>query len=111
MSVFKISSTGIGAISETAVTPVGRDYRLMSISCHFSAAPTTSENFTITLDANAGPAYDTLLYSLDPSAGATTDILWQPDEELLLSGNDAVDVAFANTDNVTWAVQITFKAV
>ena len=86
-------------------------YRLVSVSCAFNAAPTTSENFTVTLNSNAGAAYDILLYSLDPSAASTETLLWQPDEEVLLEGGDAIDVAFANTDARNYGAQITFKAV
>jgi len=110
-NVFKINATGTAAIGFSGTVPVGDHYRLVSVSCNFAAAPTTSENYTITLDANAGAIYDLLLYSLDVSAGATTDILWQPDEEIILEGGDQVDVAYTNTDTRTYGVQITFKAV
>ena len=45
------------------------------------------------------------------SAGATTDILWQPDEELMLVGGDAIDVAFVNSDARTWGLLYTVKRV
>jgi len=110
-SVFKINHTGTALMDFTGVVPAGQHYRLVSVTCNFNAAPTTSENFTVTLDANAGAIYDLLLYSLDPSAGATSDILWQPDEEILLEGGDAIDVQFDNTDARNYGAQITFKAV
>ncbi len=95
----------------SGVVPVGQHYRLISVSCNFNTAPTTSENFTITLNMHAGLAYDLLLYTLDVSAGSTTDLLWQPAEEIILEGGDAIDVAFANTDARLYGAQITFKAV
>ena len=110
-SVFKINHTGTALMNFTGVVPAGQHYRLVSVSCNFAAAPTTSENFTVTLDANAGAIYDLLLYSLDPSAASTTDILWQPDEEIILEGGDEIDVAYTNTDAVNYGAQITFKAV
>ena len=110
-NVFKINATGTAAINLSGSVPVGNHYQLVSVTCNFNAAPTTSEDFTITLDANAGAIYALLLYSLDPSAAATSDILWQPDEEIILEGGDQVDVAFANTDARNYGVQITFKAV
>jgi len=110
-SVFKPAETGIGAIVATMIVPAGDVYRVLSVSCNFDAAPTTSENFTITLDDANGPAYDLLLYTLDPSAAATSDILWQPDEELMLTGGDALIVAFANTDRRTYGVAFTVKVV
>ena len=110
-NVFKINATGTAAINLSGTVPVGDHYRLVSVSCLFSAAPTTSENFTVTLDANAGAAYDVLLYALDPSVGATYSIVYLPDQEIILEGGDAIDVAYTNTDTRTYGVQITFKAV
>jgi hypothetical protein len=111
MSVFKIRTEGSGEISTSAPVPVGATYRLVSVSCVFATAPTTSENYTIELNSIGGAAYDVQLYSVDPAAGATTDILWQPDEELFLIGGDAVDIAFAGTDGYGWGIEVTFKAV
>ena len=110
-SVFKMNAAGNGAITSVMDVPEGDVYRLISVSCNFNLAPTTSENFTITLDDAYGNAYDLLLYTLDVSAGATTDILWQPDEELMLVGGDAVDVAFVNSDARTWGLLYTVKRV
>ena len=110
-SVFKFNFTGGAAMAVSAVVPAGSTYRLVSVTLNMSAAPTTSENFTITLDANAGAVYDVLLYSLDLSTGSTTDIVWYPDELFLLEAGDAVDVAYANTDVGTYGVQITMMAV
>ena len=110
-SVFKINATGNGPIAATMDVPPGDVYRVLSVSCNFNIAPTSSENFTITLDDAHGAAYDLLLYTLDPSAGATTDILWQPDEELMLVGPDQLEVDFDNTDGRTWGVVFTVKAV
>ena len=106
-SVFKVNATGGNAIAASMSVPVGATYRIISVSLNLNAAPTTSENYTITLDANAGAAYDLLLYSLDLSTSSTTDVLWQPDQPLYLEGGDAIDVAYANTDTGTYGVQIT----
>ena len=113
-SVFKVNdmTTPGDGLGFNATVPAGQTYRVMSISVHFSAAPTTSENLTFTLDANAGTAYNTLVYSVDPSATSMTDLMWYPDGwEWMLEGGDAVDVTFANTDGNTVAAQLTFKAV
>ena len=110
-SVFKVNATGGAAIAQTVTVPAGATYVLYHVSLAMSAAPTTSENFTITLDANAGAAYDVLLYSLDLSAGSTTDLVWFPDEPLYLEGGDALDVAYANTDVGTYGLQLTVGAV
>lgn len=110
-SVYKVNGTGTGAIATSHTVPAGKTHRLMSVSCHWNVAPTTSEDFTVTLDANAGAAYDVLLYSLDPATVGVADIYWQPNQPIYLEGGDAVDVAFANSDNRTYGVQVTVEAV
>ena len=111
MSVFKVNGTGAAAIATSLTVPAGQSYQLVSVSLKYSAAPTTSENLTVTLNTNAGAAYDTVLYTVDPSVGAITSLLWQPDEPLYLEGGDAVDVAYTNTDTRTYGVQITAAGV
>ena len=110
-SVFKSEASGNGAIAATRNVPDGDVYRLISVSVNFNLAPTTSENLTITLDDAQGNAYDLLLYTLDVSAGATTDILWQPDQELMLVGGDAIDVVFPNSNARTYGLLFTVKRV
>jgi len=110
-SVFKIPATGNGPIAASMTVPVGDVYRILAVSCNFNIAPTSSENYTITINDAQGAGYDLLIYTLDPSAAATTDILWQPDEELMLVGGDALDVQFDNTDGRTWGIVFTVKAV
>jgi hypothetical protein len=101
----KTSATGSAAIAATH-TATGWE-EVLSVTLHFSSAPTTSENLTITLDANDGAAYDTLLYSIDPSASSVTDLVWFPDGTLVMENGDAIDVAYTNTDTRTYGVQIT----
>ena len=110
-SVFKVNGTGAAAIATSLTVPAGATYQLMSVSLKYNTAPTTSESLTVTLNANAGAAYDTVLYTVDPSVGAVTSLLWQPDEPLYLEGGDAVDVVYTNTDTKTYGVQITAAEV
>ena len=110
-SVYKVPFAGVGPITRTMTVPADHAYRLISVSCVFDIAPTTAENLTITLDDANGNDYDLLLYTLDVSAGATTDILWQPDEELMLVGGDAIDVAYTGTDGRNYGLVYTVKRV
>jgi hypothetical protein len=110
-SIYKFNLEGAGAIAHTVTVPVGQHYRLISVSCRWTAAPSTSEFFTITADLHAGAAFDYLLYTVDPSVAATYSLLFLPDQEEIFEGGDAIDVTFANTDSQHWAVQITMKAV
>ena len=104
-----VGTSTTGAIAVSATVPTGIQQRLVSVTCNYNIAPTTSQNFTVTLDANAGSTYDTLLYSVNPSLGSTTDILWTPDLPLLLETGDIVTAAYTNTDARTYGVQITLQ--
>jgi len=111
-SVFKVNGTNTsGAIATATTVPSGAAYQLLSVSLRFNTAPTTSQAFTITLDANAGAAYDVLLYTVDPSATSITTLVWTPEEPLFLEGGDAIDVAYTNTDGRTYGVQTTVREV
>lgn len=109
--VLTFPATGTAAMNLRLTVPQSHAYRIISLSVVYGAAPTTSENLTVTLNSHHGAVYDVLLYSVDPSAGATTDIFWQPDEEIDLVGDDAIDVAYANTDARLYGAVLTLKAV
>ena len=98
-------STGTSAIS-VSYAP-GYAFWLDGVTCHFSAAPTTSENFTVTLNASDGAAYDTVLYSIDPSAYSAADIEFRPEGgPRSCKAGDSIDVAYTNTDGRTYGVRI-----
>ena len=111
MSVFRTAATGNGPISETFEIPEGSVYRAYTLALHLNAAPTTSENLTITLDAVDGPNYDTVLHAQDLSATAVTDLELHPEEALYLMGGDGLDVAWANSDGRTWGLLLTMESV
>ena len=110
-SVFKLDHQDNGVIAHSFAVPAGACYRLMHISFKFDIAPTTSEDLTITRDSIFGPDFDVLLYSIDPSAHTLTDLLWLPDEEVFLSGGEAVAIAFPGSDGHRASIVCTFKAV
>ena len=108
----KDTVTGAGAISLTVTAK--KATKLVSLTMHADSAATTSELLTVTLDANAGAAYDTLLYSLDLSAASTVDLALYPSDstifgDILLEAGDAIVIAFANTDTDTYGIQVTTK--
>lgn len=109
-SVFKINATGAAAIATSATVPAGESYSLISMTVHLSTAPTTAGSLTVTIDANAGAVYDTVIYSVDPSTGSVTDILYQPTYPLICEGGDIIKVAYANADGRTYGVQLTLKS-
>lgn len=105
--VHKYAATGSAALSETTGA-VDRPSRFDSLTLNLSLAPTTSENFTITLDSRNGAAYDTLLYSLDLSAGSVADlVLDESDINITLYDGDALVIAWTNTDMRTYGLELT----
>lgn len=109
MAILRHMATGSGGINETYIAPAGRHQQLVSVSLHLSAAPTASENLTITLDSEAGAEYDTVLYKVDPASTSMTDLFWRPDDPTYLWPGDAVDVAWANSNNRTWGMVVTVR--
>jgi hypothetical protein len=104
--ILKATSTGAAAIAASlAASTHGAGVTVLAVEVHFSAAPTTSENLTLTLNATAGAAYDTVLRSVDPSASSATDVLWEG--PFYLTNSDSLDVAYTNTDVRIYGV--TFK--
>uniref|UniRef100_A0A6M3KPL1 Uncharacterized protein n=1 Tax=viral metagenome TaxID=1070528 RepID=A0A6M3KPL1_9ZZZZ len=111
-TIAKSSIRGNAAMSITTdAIATGRYFQLVSVGLAFSVAPTSSESFTVTLNAAAGEDHDMLLYSVDPAASVATDILYQPDAPIYLAAGDYLDIAYANTDNRTWAVQVVWREV
>lgn len=109
MSVYKTSASGANPINVSHTVPAGQTYQVVSVTLNLSAAPTTSENFVIALDAVAGAEYDTTLYSVNLSTASTTDVVWWPDQPLYLTAGDKLTVTYANTDARTYGVQITVR--
>jgi len=101
----KTVATGSGAIA-TSYAPSAA-FWLDAITVHLSAAPTTAENLTVTIDAVDGADYDTVVFSTDPSTGeGATDICFIPLVPIPCVAGDGIMVQYANTDAVTYGVRI-----
>ena len=96
-----IQSTG-GPLADT-FGPVSSETFLDTLTIHFSSAPTTAGYFSLTLDSVDGAAYDTVLYRIDPSVTATTDV-FANNLGLLLVPGDALRTTYANADARTIGV-------
>lgn len=97
-------ATGSAAISET-VTPSGA-FELHEARVHLSAAGGAG-NLTVTLDANAGAAYDVVLLTQDMTA--ITDLVWQPDRPMSFDSGEKIVVAWANAGGKTYALEVKFS--
>lgn len=96
-----------GAVS--SVTDVfTSERRLLGVTAHFSAAPTTSEYLTVSLDSADGPEYDVVVYKIDPSVAAATDLVYT-DANLPLVIGDALRVTYANSDARTVGIRLVLE--
>ena len=82
---------------------------LVAVLVHFSAAPTTAEDFVITFATENGDEFETEIYSVDPSDDDLTDIvLTEATFDIPLTSEESIKVAYPNTDANT--IGITLKA-
>lgn len=102
-------ATGAAAIA-LAMPNIGIDFELVSVACHFSAAPALAGAFTVTNNVTGAP-YDTLLYSVDPSVMGLTDLVYTPKTRLLFQAADLITVAYANPSAVTYGARITYRSI
>jgi len=81
-------------------------YRLVRMEVHLSAAPTTSENLTLTLNYKGTTAYNVVIYKRDLSVGSVTDIVALFGEGYEFEEHDTIVLAYANTDVGTIGVRL-----
>lgn len=83
-------------------------FELVEVTIHFNLAPHTAENLTVSLNANDGAAYDTVLLTLDPSTylGGVTDIAWKPEARFFFETGDQIVINYPNTDGHTYGARI-----
>jgi len=84
------------------ITP-GAAFKLVEISLHLSAAPTTgAQNLVIALDSAQGAAYDQVLLTIGLVANAVTDLTILPSRHF--QSGDVITAAWTNTDDKTWGL-------
>lgn len=103
MTAYRHTILSEGAAISDTMDVVTSARRLIGMTVHVDAAPTTSESFTVTLNSVLGADYDTVIYSLDLATDSTTDVLYT-DFNLPLYPGDAITTAYTNTDANTIGV-------
>jgi hypothetical protein len=105
--MFTHRATGNAAINET-INPITaiRGFELVEIRLHLSAAGGAG-NLTITLDANAGAAYDAVLLTQDMTL--ITDLVWQPENPIPFDNGDKLIVAWDNANGRTYGLETKFE--
>lgn len=102
------TATGSGAISTTYAPSAA--FWLESVTLKLSSAPAASEDFVITLDANAGAAYDVELIREDLSDDSVANLVYVPPEgPLLCESGDAILVTLTNSNGRTYGLRIAAR--
>ena len=96
--------TAAVAINET-IDP-GKAGQLHELKIHLSAAGGAGD-LTVTLDAAAGTAYDTVLMTQDMTL--ITDLVWQPDMPVYFDARDKLVVAWDNANLRTFGLEVKFN--
>ncbi len=91
---YRVDAQAADADAIAWVISAGDHFDVKRICLTFDAAPTTSENITVTINSNQGAAFDTVVATVDPT-GATSVVI--TDINGILK-TDTVDIAYANTD-------------
>ncbi len=108
---FATVTTATGAVAIDTTTDIWGNFRLSSVTVHFSAAPVASELLTISVDAKDWTAYDNVLFSVDPSVWSDTDITYTPTNDLVFEEWDEIKVAFTNTNTNTYGLRIVTQSL
>jgi hypothetical protein len=107
-SGYYCTATGAVAVAASCSITDSRSH-LNWVSLKLSAAASTSENVTITLDSGNGAAYDVVLVAFDPSVIGGTSFVWIPDYVLTLGAGDKIVVTYTNTDTRTYGLQVRYS--
>ena len=102
--MFTDRSTGAAAISRT-INP-DRAFQFEGLTIHLSAVGGAGD-LTVTLDANAGAAYDAVLLTQDMTL--VTDLLWQPENPISCDKGDKIVIAWANAATKTYGLEVKFS--
>ena len=102
-----VQVTGSAAISYSLAPGYQSD--VIDFRLHLGSTPTTSQDFTVTVNAGAGSEYDVLLYKKDLST-ITGDIVFVAEEGgFNLAPTDTLDFAYTNTDVVVYGLQMRYR--
>lgn len=102
-------ATWTGAINKT--TEIWHNFRLDSITVHFSSIPTTSEDLVVEVKSKDWTAYNTILYRINPSSSCAVDLLYIPNGQLSFEKWDEINVTYPNSNGNTLWVRIVTQSL
>jgi len=97
-----VAETFAGTDTAKCSIVMDKAYKFKSFEIHLSLASATSENLTVTKDAEEGSAFDVLLYSVDMDG--YQDIVYCFDPAISCEKGDKIVFEWSNTDNRIFGV-------
>lgn len=108
MAIPKVErATGSAAIATSLSAASTGPIELVCVKLNMSATGGAAENFTVTVNAAAGAAYDTIIFAQDMNA--VQDLFWLPDQPIPITNADVLDFAYANSNSRTYGIEITYR--
>lgn len=98
-------ATGAAGLAVTLAP--GVPFKLVEVRIHLDAATATSEDFTLTMDAAAGAAYDHVILAKD--LDTLTDYTYFFEYDRYFTDDDEIDFAWANTNTKTYGLEIVYQ--
>jgi hypothetical protein len=101
---------GTAANTALSVTHTGGPYNrtLKEVRFHLASAPTTSENFIISIDSGLGSEYDCVIVSEDMQSA--TDLYYAPVNPIELTDpNDKFKFTYTNTDIIMYGLEVLYE--
>jgi hypothetical protein len=99
-----LNATGAAAIAVTLAP--NAQFRVLEVRVHLSAAGGAG-NLTLTVDANAGADYDTVIKTQDMTL--VTDFTEQPTTPYYFDEGDTLKIAWANANTRTYGLTIVYE--
>lgn len=96
--------TGAAAVAHTLAPD--QNFVLLYMKIHMSALG-EAVDLTITVDANAGAAYDVVVKT--QAMGAIVDLVWQPTFPIFFEKGDELDVAYNNGTTKTYGIELGYR--
>ncbi len=111
LNIITTPTTGTGTAIAT-LNPA-TDFHLLGIRLHLGSALAALETLTVTFDALAGAAYDTVLFSQDLGTAGTLDLVipFGGEEDFFVAGDQIVIALSANAGGDTWGCQTLHEPV
>jgi len=81
-------------------------FRIKEIRVHLNAAGGAG-NFTVTVNAINGTAYDLNMITQDMTA--VTDLVWQPDIPVQFESGDEINFAWENAGGKTYGLTVVYE--